>query len=142
NNTLMLRGGWRLGASLILENFPYPQALYRDYAIDTGTDTVRFGGRPSITNYDVVLSFGTPQFPLLSPSGSVVPGLDVNLAGWAPGYILWASVTGAYRPTERVRLEAIYNETRVVRPDDRSTVTLTQIPRLKLEYQVSRPVFL
>ena len=142
NNTFMLRGGWRLGASLILENFLYPEALYRDYAIDTGTDTVPFVGRPSINNYDVVLSFGTPQFPRLSASGFVVLGRDENFAEWAPGYILWASVTGAYRPTERVRLEAIYNETRVVRPDDRSTVALTQIPRLKLEYQVSRPVFL
>lgn len=141
NNTFVLRGGWRLGASLLIENFLYPEALYRDVAIDMGSDTIPFVGRSSINNYDVVFSFGTPQYPRFSADGFVLFGRDENFPEWAPGYIVWANLTGAYRPTERVRVEALYNETRVMRPDDMSTVTVTQIPRLKLEYQVSRPIF-
>ena len=141
NNSFVLRGGWRLGASLLLENFLYPEELYQDVAIDMGTDTVPFVGRPSINNYDVVFSFGTPQFPTFSAGGFVLFGRDENFAEWAPGYIVWAELNGTWRPTDRVRLEALYNETRVMRPDDWSAVTVTQIPRLKLEYQLARPIF-
>lgn len=141
NNTFVLRGGWRLGASLLLENFLYPADLYRNLAVDMGTDTVPFVGRPSINNYDVVLSVGTPQFPTFSANGFVVLGRDENFPEWAPGYLIWTEMSGEWRPTDRVRVEGRYNETRVMRPDDMSTVTVTQIPRLKLEYQVARPIF-
>lgn len=141
NNSFVLRGGWRLGASLLLENFLYPEALYRDMAIDMGTDTVPFVGRPSINNLDVVLSAATPQYQHFSGDVSLVVGRDENFAEWAPGYIVWATLNGAYRPSDRMRIEARYDETRVMRPDDMSTVSLTQIPRLKLEYQLSRPIF-
>jgi hypothetical protein len=46
-----------------------------------------------------------------------------------------------WRPTERIRVEGLYNETRVARPTDWSTVTLTRVPRLKVEYQLFRSVF-
>jgi hypothetical protein len=141
NNSFVLRGGWRLGTSLLIENFLYPEELYQDVAIDMGTDTVPFVGRPSINNYDVVFTLGTPQFQTWSANGFVLFGRDENFPEWAPGYIVWAELNGTWRPTERVRLQALYNETRVMRPDDWSTVTITQIPRLKLEYQLARPIF-
>lgn len=141
NNSFVLRGGWRLGASLLVENFLYPEELYQDVAIDMDTDTVPFVGRPSINNYDVVFTLGTPQFQTFSAGGFVLFGRDENFAEWAPGYLLWAELNGTWRPTDRIRLEALYNETRVMRPDDWSTVTVTQIPRLKLEYQLARPIF-
>ena len=141
NNTFTLRGGWVLGASLLVENFLLPEELYQDYAIDLGTDTVPFAGRHSINNYDIVLSGSTPEWQRFSAGGFVLFGRDENYPEWAPGYLVWAEFNGAWRPTERARVEARYNETRVMRPDDWSVVTVTQIPRLKLEYQVARPIF-
>jgi hypothetical protein len=142
NNTLLLRGGWNIGSSLLVESFLYPAELYTGYALDLGTDTVPFVGRPSINNYDVVLSVGTPQWQRFSADGFVLLGRDENYSEWAPGYLVWASFGGSWRPTERLRVDASYNETRVMRPDDWSTATLNQIPRLKTEYQLSRPIFL
>ncbi len=72
NNSLVFKGGWTMGASFLLENFLTPPGLYDGYGIDLGADTVAFVGRPSITNYDFVVSFGTPQFPTFSASGFVV----------------------------------------------------------------------
>ena len=141
NNTFTLRGGWQLGASLLVENFLYPEALYTDHAIDMGGDTVPFEGRPSINNYDLVLSWTTPGWQRFAADGFVLFGRDENFPEWAPGYLVWANLNTAWRPTERIRVSALYNETRVMRPDDWSTVTVTQIPRVKLEYQVARPVF-
>jgi hypothetical protein len=141
NNTLTFRGGWTLGASFLLEKFLLPPGLYDGYAVDLGTDTVPFVGRPSINNYDFVLSLQTPQMPTFSADGFVIVGRDENFAEWAPGYILWIEGSTTWRPTERVRVEGSYTETRVLRPDDWSRVSLDQVPRLKVEYQLARPVF-
>ena len=147
NNSLAVRGGWRLGASLLVENFLYPDYLYADYAIerrdDAGavTDTVAFTGTPSINNYDVAFTLGTPQFPTFSASAFVLVGRDENFPEWAPGWIVWADLQADWRPTARVRVTPQYNETRVIRPGDGSVVQLIRIPRMKLEYQVSRPFF-
>lgn len=141
NNTLLFRGGWTLGASFLLEQFRLPRGLYDGYAIDMGADTVAFVGRPTIDNYDFVLTFGTPQLQTFSAGGFVLVGRDENFAEWAPGYLLWADVSATWRPTERVRVEALYDETRVVRPTDHSVVSLTRVPRLEVEYQLFRSVF-
>ena len=141
NNSIVLRGGWNVGASFLLESFLLPQGLYDGYAIDLGADTVAFVGRPSIHNYDFVFSVGTPQFPTFSANGFVVLGRDENFAEWAPGWIVWTELNGTWRPTERVRVEGSYSETRVLRTSDGSRISVTQVPRLKLEYQLARPLF-
>lgn len=145
NNSFRLRGGWNVGVALLLENFLYPEALYADYAIertDGGvTDTIPFVGRPSINNYDLVLSLGTPEFQTFSASGFVLLGRDENYPEWAPGYLVWAEAEAEWRPTERIRIAPRYVETRVMRPDDWSLATVTMVPRVRVEYQVARPVF-
>ena len=145
NNSIRFQGGWNAGVALLLENFLLPAELYTDYAIERTlggvTDTVPFVGRPSINNYDAVLSLGTPQFQTFSANGFVLLGRDENYPEWAPGYLVWAEAEADWRPTERLRVSPRYSETRVMRPDDWSVVTVTQVPRLRVEYQVARPVF-
>lgn len=147
NNSVALRGGWRLGAALLVENFLYPDYLYDDYAVerrdDAGlpTDTIAFTGTPSINNYDLALSVSTPQFPKVSANGFFLFGRDENFPEWAPGWIVWVDTEVDWRPTDRLRVAPRYNETRVIRPGDGSVVQLTRIPRVKLEYQVARPFF-
>jgi len=141
NNSFVFRGGWNLGASFLLEQFRLPPGLYDGYAIDLGTDTVPFVGRPAINNYDFVLTIGTPEFPTFAANGFVLLGRDENFAEWAPGYLLWTELSATWRPTERVRIEGTYNETRVARPGDWSVVSLNRVPRMKVEYQLLRSVF-
>ena len=146
NNTLVLRGGWNLGASLLLENFLLPKDLYEDYAIEVidpadGLDTIPFVGRPSINNYDLVLTLNTPQFPKFNAGGFVLLGRDENYPEWAPGWLLWAEMGATWRPTADLRINPSYNETRVRRTSDWSEVQLTQVQRLKVEYQIARPLF-
>jgi len=46
-----------------------------------------------------------------------------------------------WRPTDQIRLGATYNWQNVNRRTDHSTVNVTEIPRVTLEYQVARPLF-
>jgi hypothetical protein len=47
-----------------------------------------------------------------------------------------------WRPTDRLRVNGRYIEQRTHRKSDGSLVRLRSIPRIKVEYQVTRPLFL
>lgn len=147
NNGWALRGGWNLGLSAFIETFRYPDGLYSNYYVQrlnangTVRDTVPFLGRKRIPNYDLMFTWNTPQFPKFSANGLFIVGRDENFEEWAPGYIFWATLNTDYRPNDQLRVNFRYNEQRTLRPSDQSVVRLSRIPRLKLEYQVSRPLF-
>ncbi|HET9983608.1 MAG TPA: DUF5916 domain-containing protein [Longimicrobiales bacterium] len=141
-----LRGGWRLGAQLMLESFHYPEELYRDFYLavpgPTGVDTVPYTGTRRLPNYDFYVSVTTPRWKNLDASGWAVVGRDENFYEWAPAWIAFMNATLNWRPTDKVRVEGRYIHQQFVRWADLSTVGVQQIPRLKVEYQLSRPVFL
>ena len=147
NVNTTLRGGWQLTGSLLLETFGYPYEVYGGYRVElpgpAGTaDTVAFVGRPRIPNRDYVLSFQSPEFKHFSANWFILWGNDENFFEWSPGRIIIANGGMAWRPTGRLRLDASYALQQVRRRSDGSMVNVQHIPRLKLEYQLSRPVFL
>ena len=146
NADFSLKGGWQAGGSLLLERFYYPPRLYEDYAVEletpSGRDTVPFTGTPSIPNYDLVLSAQTPEFGRFGARAVVILGRDENFDEWAPAYILIVDGGINWRPTDQLRIEGTYAHQQYVRPDDRTTVRIRRVPRLKTEYQVTRSVFL
>jgi hypothetical protein len=137
-----LRGGWRAGLTLLLESFRYPEALYTDYWIDTGTDTIPYVGTERITNYDVMLTLNTPQFSSFSANMFFIAGRDENFFEWAPAWIVLGNAGVTWRPNDRLRVNGSYVVQSYQRTSDGSIVGLRQIPRLKLEYQLSRPIFI
>ena len=141
-----LRGGWQLGASLYSEVFGYDQALYANYRVVvpgavSGLDTVQFVGRRRIPNHDYLLSVATPQGAHFSANVSFLFGQDENFYEWeqAAIYILNASVS--WRPTTQLRVDGTYALQRYDRRTDGTTVAERQIPHVKVEYQLSRAVF-
>ncbi len=148
NTNTTLRGGWQVGGSILVESFGYPDDVYSDYALEvprsggTGTDTVSFTGTPTIPNLDYVLSLDTPEFSHFSGNVFVLWGRDENFYEWASADIVIANLTLDWRPTDRLRMEGIYQLQSVARRTDGRTVNIQRSPRLKLEYQLSRPIFL
>ncbi len=140
-STFVLRGGWRVNTQFLLESFKYPAELYTHYYIDTGTDTIPYTGRRRIPNYDLLLSVATPQYPTFSADAFVVGGRDENFFEWAPAWVLLGTLNAGWRPTEKLRVDGRYVIQGYWRYDDGTLVSLRQIPRIKFEYQVSRPVF-
>lgn len=146
NNGFVWKGGWRANVNFFIETFRYPDRLYANYYMlrrEPNGDSafVKFTGVNRIANYDVFVSGNTPQFDRWSFGGFIVLGRDENFDEWAPGYIAFSSLNASYRPTDQLRADVSYIEQRTVRPSDRSTVNLQRIPRIKVEYQISRPVF-
>ena len=146
NLTGVLRGGWTITSGVFFESFGYDSSLYRDYALEHRaggvTDTVPFVGTPHIRNLDLLLNVDTPQFKRFSGTLLLLPALqDENFFEWAPARILILEATGDWRPTDQLRVSASYSHQEYWRKTDGSIVGLRRIPRLKVEYQVSRPVF-
>ena len=146
NTNTTLQGGWKLGASVLVESFGYPSDLYQDYAVEVpagaGLDTVPFTGTPTIPNLDYVLSLDTPEFSHFSGNIFFLWGHDENFYEWATANISWLDITLDWRPTHKLRVNGLYRLQYVGRRTDQSTVNLWRSPRLKIEYQLSRPIFL
>jgi hypothetical protein len=141
------RGGWQTNLFTFAESFRYPDFLYENFYIerrDAGgavTDTVPYVGTHRLPNYGTDINVSTPQWQKFSGNFGLTAGHDDNFDEWSSAWIFFTSFTLNYRPTERARVEARWIEQRYFRTSDNSLVRQRMIPRLKVEYQVARPVF-
>jgi hypothetical protein len=146
NGNAQLRGGWNLQGGFFVESFGYDSALYADYRLQLpnpagGLDTIRFTGQPTISNVEGFVQVTTPQFASFNGFVFALYGHDENFAEWASARLVFLQGGLTWRPTGKLRVNLTYNQNLVIRRTDGSTVTNTRIPRLKLEYQIARPVF-
>jgi len=146
NTNTRLKGGWQAGASVLVESFGYPSEVYTGYALEVpgaggAIDTVPFTGTPTIPNLDYLVTLDTPEFSHFSGNIFFLWGHDENFFEWASAKITWLDLTLDWRPTPKLRVNGRYQLQWVGRRTDGSTVDLWRSPRLKVEYQLSRPIF-
>jgi hypothetical protein len=147
STTAVLRGGWNATFYTWTETFKYPPSLFANYLVErhdaSGAvlDTVPFAGTDRLTNLGINLRLATPQWSKLSAAADFSGGQDDNFDEWSQAWIYYSTIEADWRPTDQVRVNARYLEQRVHRKSDNSLVRLRAIPRLKLEYQVARPIF-
>jgi hypothetical protein len=143
-----LRGGWQINGALLVETFGYDSTLYSSYRIElpratgVGRDTVRFTGTAHLPNVDYVVNASTPQFKHFDANVNVIWGKDENFFEWSSANVIIGTYTVNLRPSEQFRIGGIYKVQSYVRRSDGSVVDILRIPRLKVEYQVSRSIFL
>ncbi|MEX2177074.1 MAG: DUF5916 domain-containing protein [Gemmatimonadaceae bacterium] len=148
NTTAIWKGGWSTTLYTWTETFKYPAFLYTNLFVerrDAGgavMDTVPFTGTDRLTNIGVMTAVGTPQWKQFSGSAEIIGGQDDNFDEWSSAWILYSTLNADWRPDDRIRVNARWLEQRVYRKTDGSLVRIRSIPRLKLEYQVARPVFM
>jgi hypothetical protein len=142
NLSATMRGGWNAGFSYLVETFGFDPALYADYRIlNAPGDTVAFTGTPRIPNSDWLVSFSTPAGRRIAASVFYIWGRDENFYEWASSeFVVWTYGL-TVRPTDKLRMNATYNLQSFNRRSDGSIVANNRIPRLKVEYQLARPVF-
>lgn len=146
NSTWVVRG-WSINTGVFIESFHYDPTLYADYRLQHTaagvTDTLPFVGTPRIANYDLLLQVQTPQFRKLDANVLVLPTIqDENFYEWSPARVLLIQAALNWRPSDRVRVNATYLHQQYWRKTDGSTVAREMIPRLKVEYQAARSLFL
>ena len=142
-----LKGGWNVTAYSWTETFKYPHQLYTNYfvqrrnAAGTPIDTVPYVGTDRLTNIGLDTRLSTPRWKQFSGSGNLTIGQDDNFDEWSSAWIAYSTAEIDWLPTDKVRVNGRWLEQRVYRKSDGSLVRLRSIPRVKLEYQVTRPIF-
>ena len=147
NNRFTIRGGWNPSITPVWLTAAFDPEFYSNYYLATTSggvpDTVPFV-TPERVNDALALSVGlaTPQFPRFAASMDLQIGKDI--AYFEPSRANSASLSSTvnWRPTEQLRVESRYAYERLNRERDGTRLSTAHIPRLKVEYQVSRPLFI
>ncbi len=140
-----LKGGWSVGAQLLLERFSYDRDLYAKYVYlapaSTGIDTVSYRGTPNLINVDWVVSGATPEFKRFSFNSFLLLGQDENFPEWSSANVGIANVGLNVRPTDQLRISGTWNYEFYDRKTDGTRVLTRNVPRVRVEYQVTRQIF-
>lgn len=142
-----VRGGWRVSGGIFFENFGFDKSLYANYFVERSVgsrkDTVAFtgAGDPRLHNIDLLVNLATPEWGKFSGDFFYVGGKDENFEEWQSGLIHFMTINARFRPTGQLRLEAQYQHQEFNRWTDGSTVSIRKVPRLKVEYQATRAIF-
>ena len=140
---VQLRGGWFVRANVARRFQRFDAATYTDVQVDRGGGVLEpFQPLDELTNqFETSVSVTSPTFQAfdasLSWSYGEVPIFDETSAGRETR--LSGSVR--IRPTGSIRIEGSTRVARIRRVRDGSEFARTILPRLKIEYQLSRALF-
>ncbi len=140
-STLTLKGGWSVGYTPRIASYAFDPLAFPDLLVPATPSPVPFTPAARLTSFSQEFSVYTPWFPRYNASVTVQHANEVDFAETAR--VRRTSLSGSFnwRPDTRIRLNATYASNQFVRRTDGTTSYSTQIPRLKLEYQISRSVF-
>lgn len=136
-----LRGGWNVGVNLN-DNFQrFDSTSYRGYGVVTGADTNTFALPHGLYSlYGESVSLTSPNRKVIVNASA---GRDdaVLFAEAGEGREITGSLDVAWRPTSLLRFDASWVYDRLTRVRDGSEFAITNIPRLQVEYQLTRSIF-
>jgi hypothetical protein len=141
-NVLNLRGGWIVSLTPVTESFLFDPRRYASYAVATPGDTTSFAPSSRTQAVYGLVRVNTPQYRLFSGRFTTFLGRDVDFFETAPAHRTDVTADIDLRPSDQLRLTTSYLYSRITRWRDNSMLSSASVPRLKVEYQLSRPLFL
>ena len=139
--TATLRGGWSVQAEIANRHQVFDESDYTDYRVISAADTVAFVVPHGLYNlWSGSAEISTPNRPLIA-SLSLDYGAAPIFAEAAEGRELSLETELTWRPTGSLRLNALWTHQTLDRARDRSRFATADIPRVKVEYQLARSVF-
>lgn len=140
--TATLRGGWQLSGSLGRSFFSYEPAFYRGLEVINGVDRVAFAVPGTERNQvGASVRVTTPTFRHFTLSAGASLGQTPIFREAAPGTSRRVDATIDLRPTESLRGAFQIAHLTLDRRRDGSRFSSETIPRLKVEYQLTRAIF-
>ena len=140
-----LKRGWSVGAQLLLERFSYDPDLYANYVTLTprgaGTDTTAYHRHAEPGERGLGGLGQHAEFKRFSLTSFVLYGVDENFPEWSSARIAIANLGLNVRPTDQLRIAGTWNVETYNRRTDGTRVLTRNVPRVRVEYQVSRQVF-
>ena len=145
NVSAALHGGWQVGGAVYLESYGYDPTIYTNYYLASiqGIDTTftHFQSQKNLPNTDLVATLYSPQFAHFSLSIVEVWGKDENFFEWSSAAVQLPSIGITWQPTPQFRANGTFNAQYYWRRTDHSLIAQTIIPRLDVEYQLTRSTF-
>ncbi|HEY4735627.1 MAG TPA: hypothetical protein VIH53_13895, partial [Gemmatimonadaceae bacterium] len=141
-----LRGGWQVGGAMSQGYFAFDPSLYSEYTIQTSpTDRTQVGPfvvpPPQSNNIGGSLSVTTPTFRHFTGRGAITRGEVPIFREAAPGNSSRIDASLDVRPTTAIRSSLQFSRLTIDRALDGSRFSSETIPRVKIEYQISPPIF-
>ena len=131
--------------SALFESFAFDEPFYKNYALQGRRRPARRSCRSpaSPTSTTPTTSSRSTRRSSRAFSGSIfyIWGRDENFYEWSPATIAFATYALDWRPNDKIRVSPQYQLQSYDRRSDGTTVGVGRIPRLKVEYQVSRAIF-
>ncbi|MEO7362102.1 MAG: hypothetical protein ABI120_17360, partial [Gemmatimonadaceae bacterium] len=142
NNSFTFRRGWSVSFTPAVGSFGFDPSSYSNLLTGTATNALAsFVPAARTSAFTTAASLSTPQFRRFAASAGFTVGNDVYFLETSKARRTAFNASLDVRPTERIRLNATYVSTRLVRRVDDSEAQSSRIPRVKLEYQIARPLF-
>ena len=140
NPSARLKGGWQLSGNAGRSFFGYDAAQYAGYSIDPGLPFAV--PAPERNQWSGSLRVTTPTFRRFTASAGLALAQTPIFREAAPGRSLRLDASVDLRPTTALRATLQLSRLTIDRRRDGSRFSSETIPRLKLEYQLTRALFL
>ena len=145
--TATIRGGWQLSGAVTHNYFAFDPLLYSGLTIQRSlgplTDTVAFVvPGPEKDQWGGSFRVTTPTYRHFSGTTSITESQVPIFREAAPGNSSRIDAALDVRPTTAIRSSLSFSRLTIARKSDGSRFSSETIPRIKVEYQVSPPIFL
>ena len=145
-----IRGGWQLSGAVSHNYFAFDPSLYSGLTVQrsVGTsivviDTTAFTVPPPEKNeWGGSFRVTTPTYRFFSGTASITESQVPIFREAAPGNSSRIDAALDVRPTTAIRSSVSFSRLTIARKLDGSRFSSETIPRIKVEYQVSPPIFL
>jgi hypothetical protein len=142
NMQFTVRGGWNVNLTPSVGSYAFDSAAYGGVrTIAAGGAVVPFVPAGRKQNTLVNFSIATPQYPGFAASVGTTFGNDIDFFETSAVRRADYNASLDLRPSDRLRVSATYVSTRFTRTSDGTQVVSMRIPRLLVEYQLARPLF-
>ena len=141
--SLRLRGGWTIGASPRISGYAFDPAAYANLAtlVPNLGPPVRFVPADRVETLLSGITLSSPQLQSFTASVGATLGNDVDFLETSRVRRVDYNASLDLRLSSRLRVSGTYVASSFTRRSDDEQTTFTKIPRLKVEYQLARPVF-
>lgn len=141
---LTLRGGWNVNLTPRISTYAFDAADYanlRSPSVVVGAPPTAFVPSNRVETLVNAFSVSTPQFRTFAASVGTTLGNDVDFLETSRVLRTDYNASLDLRPSERLRVNATYVSSMFTRRSNDERSAFTHIPRLKVEYQLARPLF-
>jgi hypothetical protein len=140
-NQLTFRGGWNVSVTPRISTYAFDPAGYSSVFVPTLGTPRAFTPTGRVETFTTAVSVSTPQFRKFAASAGTTLGNDVDFLETSRVQRVDYNASLDLRPSSRLRINATYVASSFTRRVTNERSTFTKIPRVKVEYQIARPIF-